>query len=319
MPETGGLIVRSINRTELDAFSLLSAGPDRGFAPQEPDDFRAWLTQLWTSQLSAPGRCFVAHRPGHTRLLGGVVFWGPQGGPQHLEHSRVLPGPTSLAVRERLYQGSLQLLGSRGVREVYVLLLAPPLSASKVRRWKGALTRLGFHLRTQGFRYEWRSDKGLAPLSRRLRFLTIEEAGIGAWREVDARVRNGSLDPPDALLIGSVLASTAKWWRLAYDPRGNLVGLVQPGQNDGGAIIEWIGVVPEQRGRGYVHELLACGLAILSAAGADRIRADTHIKNRAMQRALHQAGFDRFGVRWWYEHPPLRPRGLDPNSPGDSP
>jgi RimJ/RimL family protein N-acetyltransferase len=79
------------------------------------------------------------------------------------------------------------------------------------------------------------------------------------------------------------------------------VGLVQPGINDGGFIIEWIGVVPEHRGHGYVADLLACGMSLLKRAGAEQIRADTHLRNRAMQRALSRAGFNRFGVRWWYE------------------
>jgi hypothetical protein len=42
-------------------------------------------------------------------------------------------------------------------------------------------------------------------------------------------------------------------------------------------------------------------MAVLSEAGAATIRADTHVRNRAMQRALRQASFDRIGTRWWYE------------------
>src|SRR5260370_26304760 len=34
-------------------------------------------------------------------------------------------------------------------------------------------------------------------------------------------------------------------------------------------------------------------MVLLAEAGADRIRADTLVRNRAMQRALRQAGFDR--------------------------
>jgi RimJ/RimL family protein N-acetyltransferase len=76
---------------------------------------------------------------------------------------------------------------------------------------------------------------------------------------------------------------------------------VQPGINDGGFIIEWIGVVPEYRGHGYVADLLVCGMSLPKRAGAEQIRADTHLRNRAMQRAFSRAGFNRSGVRWWYE------------------
>jgi ribosomal protein S18 acetylase RimI-like enzyme len=295
------IIVRSIKRAELNAFSAFAAGRDRGFAPQGSASFREWLLDLWRKKQSAPGRCFVACKSDKGAFLGAIVYWGPSNGPQHLEHIRISPRHSGPAVRHRLISESVRLLGSNGFRTVYVLLLAPPLSIGRVRRWKIALTRLPFRLRTRGYRYEWRSNRGLPRPAGRLRFVTIEEAGYRAWRKADIRVRQGSLDPPDFTTFGSVLPYTAKWWRLAYDPGGSLVGLVQPGHNESGATIEWVGVVPQRRGRGYVHELLAGGMAVLAAAGADTIRADTHIQNRAMQRALRQAGFDRIGERWWYE------------------
>ncbi len=295
------LIVRSIKRAELDAFSSFAAGPDRGFAPEGRAIFRDWLVDLWRTKQSAPARCFVACKADEDVFLGAIVFWGPLSAAQHLEHIRVSAGHTGPAIRHRLIKESVRLLGSKGFRTVYILLLSPPLSVGSVRRWKAVLTSLGFRLRTHGYRYEWRSSGGLPKAAGRLRFVALDEAGERAWRNADTRVRKGSLDPPDFTPLGSVLPDTAKWWRLAYDPSGSLVGLVQPGQTESGATIEWIGVVPEQRGRGYVHELLAGGMSLLSTTGADTIRADTHVRNRAMQRALRQAGFDRIGARWWYE------------------
>ena len=295
------VLVRPIRQTELEAFASFSAGPDRGFAPEAPADFRKWLVRLWASRLSEPGRCFVAKSSEPGPLLGAAVYWGPAHEPQHLEHVQFRPGRATGAVRQRLIDGSVRLLAADGFPTVYVLLVAPPLTLRSVSLWRATLEILGFHLRTEGYRYEWRSDRRLPSLSKRLRFRTLKEVGVGAWRDADARVRQGSLDPPDEVRSAADLPNTAVWWRLAYDSDGQLVGLVQPGENDGGTTIQWIGVVPEQRGRGYVHELLAAGMATLTAMGADKIRADTHIRNRAMQRALRQAGFDRIGRRWWYE------------------
>lgn len=289
------LIVRSIKRAELDAFSSFAAGRDRGFAPQGLASFRDWLLDLWRTKQSAPERCFVACKPDDGAYLGGIVYWGQPRGAQHLEHIRVSPGPTGPAVRNRLIKESVRLLGSNGFQTVYVLLLSPPLSIGRVRRWKIVLARLGFRLRTHGYRFEWRSNAGLPMPARQLRFVAIKEAGDRIWRKTDTRIRQGSLDPPDFTPFGSLRPRTAKWWRLAYDRGGSVVGLVQPGQNESGPTIEWIGVVPEQRGRGYIHELLAGGMAVLHTAGADTIRADTHVRNRAMHRALRQAGFDRIG------------------------
>jgi ribosomal protein S18 acetylase RimI-like enzyme len=295
------LIIRSIKRAELDAFSSFAAGRDRGFAPEGSSGFRHWLLDLWSAKHSAPGRCFVACKPDGGAFSGAIVYWGPPSRPQHLEHIRVSPVHTGPAVRRRLIKESVRLLGSNGFRTVFVLLVSPPLSIGQVQRWKAELTTLGFHLRTHGYRYEWRSKEGLVRPVGGLRFVTLEEAGERAWRNADRRVRRGSLDAPDRTPVGSVLPDTANWWRLAYDRSGSLVGLVQPGLTESGATIEWIGVVPEQRGRGHVHELLAGGMAVLSEAGADTIRAETHVQNRAMQRALRQARFGRIGARWWYE------------------
>jgi ribosomal protein S18 acetylase RimI-like enzyme len=295
------LIVRSIKRAELDAFSSFAAGRDRGFAPQGSANFRDWLLDLWRTKQSAPERCFVACKP-EGAYSGAIVYWGQPSDAQHLEHIRVSAGHTSPAIRNRLIKESVRLLVSNGFQTVYVLLLSPALSIGRVRRWKTVLTRLGFRLRTHGYRFEWRSNAGLPMAASQLRFVTVEEAGYHVWRKADTRVRQGSLDPPDFTPFGFLRPRTEKWWRLAYDRSGSVVGLVQPGQNESGPTIEWIGVVPEQRGRGYIHELLAGGMAVLSTAGADTIRADTHVRNRAMQRALRQAGFDRIGVRWWYEY-----------------
>ncbi len=118
MTETNELLVRPIRQKELQAFASFSAGPDRGFAPEAPDDFRKWLLRLWTLRLSAPGRCFVAQSSDQRRLLGTVVYWGPPQEPQHLEHLHVRPGRASGAVRERLIDGSARLLATNGFPSV---------------------------------------------------------------------------------------------------------------------------------------------------------------------------------------------------------
>jgi ribosomal protein S18 acetylase RimI-like enzyme len=52
-----------------------------------------------------------------------------------------------------------------------------------------------------------------------------------------------------------------------------------PARNATSAVINFIGVVPEHRGKGYVDDLLAEGTATLHAAGAERVRADTDTRN----------------------------------------
>ena len=89
---------------------------------------------------------------------------------------------------------------------------------------------------------------------------------------------------------------------LAYDkPEGDLVGLIMPARNPTSPVIDYIGVVPERRGEGYVDDLLARGTATLLSAGAERIRADTDTANAPMADAFRRAGYAEFARRREYE------------------
>jgi ribosomal protein S18 acetylase RimI-like enzyme len=90
------------------------------------------------------------------------------------------------------------------------------------------------------------------------------------------------------------------WYRLAYAPDGGLVCLVMPARNLTSAVINFIGVVPEHRGRGYVDDLLAEGTAALHAAGAGYVRADTDTRNLPMAAAFGRAGYAEFAQRCEY-------------------
>ena len=91
------------------------------------------------------------------------------------------------------------------------------------------------------------------------------------------------------------------WWELAYAPDGELVGLVMPARNPTSPVVDYIGVVPEHRGKGYVDELLARGAATLLSAGAEQIRADTDTANAPMADAFRRAGYAEFAGRREYE------------------
>ena len=90
------------------------------------------------------------------------------------------------------------------------------------------------------------------------------------------------------------------WWQLAYAADGELVGLVMPSRNPTFAVIGYIGVVPEQRGHGYIDDLLAQATATLAASGASAIRADTDVANLPMAHAFQRAGYQQFATRREY-------------------
>ena len=100
------------------------------------------------------------------------------------------------------------------------------------------------------------------------------------------------------------MESRPGWWRLAYDSAGDLVGLVMPALAPAMATIGYIGVVPEQRGRRYIDDLLAIGTATLRQDAPDlQIRADTDLANAPMAAAFERAGYVRFATRREFEVP----------------
>lgn len=74
-----------------------------------------------------------------------------------------------------------------------------------------------------------------------------------------------------------------------------------PARNPTSPVIDYIGVVPEHRGEGYVDDLLARGAETLLSAGAERIRADTDTANTPMADAFRRAGYAEFAARREYE------------------
>jgi RimJ/RimL family protein N-acetyltransferase len=81
------------------------------------------------------------------------------------------------------------------------------------------------------------------------------------------------------------------WWRVGVTADGMVVGLVMPSRNYDSWVIGYLGVVPEQRGHGYVDDLLAEGTAFLADQGAEVIKADTDTGNGPMAAAFARAGY----------------------------
>jgi RimJ/RimL family protein N-acetyltransferase len=294
--------VRSITREEIEPFSAFSSVHDRGFAPTEPGAFAEWLLDLWEWGGSQPERCFVAEEAG--QLRGSVVYYADD--PVHVEHLALHWHNDYLDVGVPLLRHSLWQLRAHGVAAAYAMLASPPLTEQERLQRAELLEQAGFTLTMQGLRWEWLPDAPPPSGTGRLTFRTLAEVGEAAWNETERRVSLQSLDPtlepPPHTENAAADELNRSWWQLGYDEGGELVGLIKPSLIDGGrnAVIEFIGVVPERRGHGYVDDLLAQGLTTLQAAGRGRIRADTHIQNVPMQRAFQRAGFRNFATRRVY-------------------
>lgn len=191
----------------------------------------------------------------------------------------------------------------------YVLdtpLQAPQWQAEPERR-RALLAANGFEIRRETFRFELDSATPVPPPAGGLVFRSMAEVGEAEFRAATERVTEGTLDrrigDEDMFADMQGLRHEPGWWELAYGPDGALVGLVMPALAPSMATIGYVGVVPERRGRGHVHALLARGTATLARIGRWPVRADADTRNSPMADAFRRAGWREFAIRTEFERP----------------
>ena len=309
------MYVRSVGTEELELFVETGGTPDNRREVEE------YLERMFAAGSMRPEWCFVAEEEGEGPL-GRVAFW-------------TLPGmeePFALVLLDVPWDGDYMGPGTRllgevlenaralGAREIEHVLDDPPMRPQfqhgrekRIELLEGA----GFAFRRETGRFEWRGEETpvVAP---RLTFRTLEEVGEDAFVDAMREVSEGTLDREirgERERLGAQRAANEffedarkvkhdpAWWRLAYAPDGELVGLVMPAEPPGFLTIFYVGVLPRMRGRGYIDDLLAASTAsLLEARGRDEkpLLADTDVANVPMADAFERAGWARFAGRREY-------------------
>lgn len=179
---------------------------------------------------------------------------------------------------------------------------------------RDVLEQAGMTLFQEKQSYLWNPNAPVG-VSERLNFRSVEQSGEAAFVEAIRRVTYGVVDR-EIQAMGSEEAAQQlfmilkedttfkpEWAHLAYNSQGELVGLVAPvgmlDVEDEGSI-GYIGVTPEQRGQGYIHDLLAKGMLVLQKAGILAVYSDTDSENIAMRRAFERAGHSSYNKIWLY-------------------
>jgi ribosomal protein S18 acetylase RimI-like enzyme len=182
----------------------------------------------------------------------------------------------------------------------------------------GLLEGSGYELLRDGLRWRYsaaaRTDA--SPASS-LAFRTLAEVGEDAFVEAIAATYAGTRDSwiaqniedngalgaaRDDFLEQQGLEYRPEWWELAYTPDGALAGVIMAARNPSVAVVSYVGVVPEQRGRGLAPVLVRRGTERLLESGVDEIRGDCDRDNVAMVKAFLRAGYDEFARRRTYRH-----------------
>jgi RimJ/RimL family protein N-acetyltransferase len=185
-----------------------------------------------------------------------------------------------------------------------------------VRRAIFEAARMPLFQEKQGFTWT-PAGSPIVDAAPRLTFRDVTETGTDLYARTMSRCPAGTLDRQDRYYAGLVgldgwgpemiafLADEdAPSWLLGFDVAGEVAGYVALGTFDDparGTIIH-IGVVPEQRGRGYVDELLrACNDAALRR-NFDLVLSDVDVENRPMQAAMERAGHHAAATPWHVHH-----------------
>ncbi|MGP3687179.1 GNAT family N-acetyltransferase [Streptomyces sp. IBSNAI002] len=192
---------------------------------------------------------------------------------------------------------------------------ADPELAAAVAWRQEAAHRTGLTREIERLRYEWTPAAGTAEPTGRLVFREgTDEEVLDAF----VRLSQDSLDLATRheleLMDAEQLAredfafyrdcpGERSWWRIAELPDGTLAGMAIPSATPYHRNVGYLGVVPEQRGRGLIDEVLAEITRFHAAAGAERITATTDAVNVPMAAAFDRAGYEVTEIRLVLEGP----------------
>ncbi|MEV4351159.1 GNAT family N-acetyltransferase [Actinoplanes sp. NPDC049596] len=186
-----------------------------------------------------------------------------------------------------------------------------------VRLRLAAAEAAGLNSVNERLRYQWTADDPLPRRSTRLTF--APEPDDEAYAKVFALISTGSLDVAtregvarlgahenarEEVALYRQMRGPRDRWRLAHDRHGRLVGCALPSANDGGPVVGFLGVVPDQRGHRYADDLLAEITHLLTEEGATTIRADTDKTNTPMANSFNRSGYHIFATRIVATMPP---------------
>jgi len=273
------------------------------------------LAEDLTAGRRRPEWMWLALRQGQP--IARAAWWGHRGDSQPviLDVLDISDDPDAVSVGTALLHAALgRVIPPKATPPEYIRFVPPDWRdhAGSRRAVEGRMSVAagnGARLLVERLRFEWRPGERSASPINRLRFRSIRDEGElidlmtrALQGTLDAHSRQelaGTASPRQVALqhFSDELArysSPRSWWRIGTLPDGEPVGFVIPASNDYGAIIAYIGVVPDHRGNGYVDDLLSEGTRVLAAESVPRIRASTDLGNAPMAQSFIRAGWRNF-------------------------
>jgi GNAT superfamily N-acetyltransferase len=310
---TTDLRVRAIDAAELHAWlALPGTPPDEALAER--------LRDAWADGRGGPDRTFLFERDGvPVARVSYIAEPAASSRPDFLEASTVgLWLPWS--------DDDVAAVGGRLIRDAITALppaidavdaYANPVLAPYADQRRAVFEAADMRLFQEKIGFEWRIDAAPAPPpERRLTFRPAAEAGDDVLIAVMDRTTEGTLDRQDRYyaalvppggwgreMLGYRTEEDASDWLVAFGPAGEPVGhALLSVFDEGRGTIAHIGVVPEMRGRGYIHELLAELNDGARRRGFGTVVSDCDTLNSPMHAAMERAGHHAANTQWHVWH-----------------
>jgi GNAT superfamily N-acetyltransferase len=301
------IVYRRVQLSELDAFSSIGDA-------ETARVYRTYLLDSLRAGETSPDRWFAA--VDGEDIIGRIVFWSlPQSAEVSLDvYALPWANDACAAFAPDFLQTAIDAVRASGVRAVEYEHHEPDPDAHTPMRLLATLTAAGFEVVRRTVRFEL-SPVIATPHHGQVQFEGYSDgvseddfvdvvarcAAVGQDTGVSSRHAEDRVELAAAQFIDATRAMRGgtQMWRIAR-LGDETVGVILPTANDGGPVLNYIGVVPARRGQHLAGELLAEAVRLHARAGAKRMRADSDEGNVRMHAAFVRAGWRAFGRRTTY-------------------
>ncbi len=287
--------VRTIKENEINLFTSLD---------NDPKSFEKTVKKLWKDKLSSPNWCFIIKE--NENIIGRIGFWTPNKN----NKSAIIFGlklinknNDFIEIGTKLLKDSFNIMKQKGFKYIDSQLDSVDEEFSFNKKLYKNIdmeiiqSKYRFKLVTKNYNYS---------LNNRLKYKPIKETSKDYFIKILKEVTKKTLDREDKQNIkrhGELKAAEKHFdslssieyspdnWFLGYND-SKVVGLIIPQLLfDSIGTINYIGVVPKNRGNGFVIDLLDKGIRNLIERDVNEIIADIDTDNKPMKIALNKMGF----------------------------
>ena len=308
------LAFATAEQASMDAFVSVSA------SSQFDEQLREYTRSLLDQRCTKPAWCLMALEEGVP--VARAAFWSLPG--QEVPTDLVLIdadwSDDELSAGRGLLARMHEMAGVLGADVLSHSVDSPP-GAPQYQENEDArirlLTESGYHLMRDGLRWQYSAPSSRGPAQdHSLDYRPLSQVGENAFVDAIASTYQGTRDSwlsqniEEHGLQGAARTDfhdlqamdyRPEWWELAYEEGDVLAGVIMAARNPSTAVIAYVGVVPERRGRGLAPQLVRRGTEHLLESGADEIRGDCDLDNVAMVKAFERAGYEQFARRRTYQ------------------